>query len=136
MARASNVRSPTRARVGRGYTRAVSAVLQIVLGVLVLAGLAYWLRGFTRPVRRAYKQARELVETARSGFDATRPTRASRDPRVVDVTPRQTPNIVCPACGDTLNDAQLRALRERNVRCPGSSRVSRACPYYGQRDLN
>ncbi len=110
---------------------------QIVLGVLVLAGLAYWLRGFTRPVRRAYRQARELVETARrSGFDPARPTRANRDPRVVDVAPRQSQSTICPACGDALNDAQVRALRARNVRCPGSSRVSRACPYYGERDLN
>ena len=113
----------------------MAVVIQIVLGVLVLAGLAYWLRGFTRPVRRAYRQARELVATARrSGVD-TGPNRANRDPRVVDVTPKSQ-SIVCPACGDTLNDAQVRALRARNVRCPGSSRVSRTCPYYGERDLN
>jgi hypothetical protein len=117
----------------------VSAVLQIVVGVLVLAGLGYWLRGFTRPVRRAYRQARDLVGTVRrvrSGFDTARPERADRDPRVVDVTPRQDLGIICPACGDRLNDAQVRALRARNVRCPGSSRVSRPCPYYGERDLN
>jgi hypothetical protein len=83
----------------------VSVVLQIVIGVFVLAGLGYWLRGFARPAQRAYRQARDLA-------------------------------VVCPACGDRLNDAQLRALRDRNVRCPGSSRVSRPCPYYGERDLN
>jgi hypothetical protein len=116
----------------------VNAVLQIVVGALVLAGLGYWLRGFMRPVRRVYHQARDLVGTARrvrSSFE-THPEGANRDPRVVDVTPRQDLGIVCPACGDRLNDAQVRALRDRNVRCPGSSRVSRPCPYYGERDLN
>jgi hypothetical protein len=117
----------------------VNVVIQIVVGVLVLAGLGYWLRGFSRPAQRAYRQARELVGTvrrARSSFDASRPDRANRDPRVVDVKPKQDLGIVCPACGDRLNDAQVRALRDRNVRCPGSSRVSRPCPYYGERDLN
>jgi hypothetical protein len=115
----------------------VGIAFQIVLGLLVLAGLAYWLRGFTRPVRRAYRQARELVATARrASFDPARPGRQPRDPRVVDVAPYQSQNTVCAACGDTLNEAQVRALRARNVRCPGSSRVARTCPYYGERDLN
>ncbi len=117
----------------------MSVVLQIVIGVLVLAGLGYWLRGFARPAQRAYRQARDLVGTARrvrSSFDASRPDRVNRDPRVVDVKAKPDLAIICPACGDRLNDAQMRALRDRNVRCPGSSRVSRPCPYYGERDLN
>ena len=42
----------------------------------------------------------------------------------------------CPACGDTLNEAQIRALQAKSVRCPGANRVGQACPFYGERTLN
>jgi hypothetical protein len=142
----------------------VGLIWQFLIGVVVLIGLGFWLRGYWKPLRRAYQHARSLYQAARrvrtefetvgSGRssrperDPSRPerdpSRPERDPRVVDVSPRPekqvgkqpTTSLICPVCNDSLNEAQLRALRSRSVRCPGSSRVGRACPYYGERELN
>ncbi len=132
-------------------------IWQFLIGVVVLVGLGFWLRGYWKPLRRAYQRARSLYQTARrvrtefetvgsgrSSRPERDPSRPERDPRVVDVSPRPekqpgkqpTTSLICPVCNDRLNEAQLRALRSRSVRCPGSSRVGRACPYYGERELN
>ena len=42
----------------------------------------------------------------------------------------------CYTCGDVLNEAQVRALQSKSVRCPGSNRVGKSCPFYGERTLN
>ena len=124
-------------------------IWQFLIGIVVLIGLGFWLRGYWKPLRRAYQRARGLYQTARrvrTEFETVSSGRASRperDSRVVDVSPRpekqagrQSTSLICPICNDSLNEAQLRALRSRSVRCPGSSRVGRACPYYGERELN
>jgi hypothetical protein len=52
------------------------------------------------------------------------------------VAPAVAAQQQCPACGDSLNEAQIRALQAKSVRCPGSGRVGQTCPFYGERTLN
>jgi hypothetical protein len=120
--------------------------LELVLILAVMVGLLFWMRGFSR-IRRTFRQARSIFDTAkRIRLEVGRVSNPqgnhgprSRDARTVDVTARSesaSPVTICPVCGDRLNDAQKRALFTRSVRCPGSSRVDRECPYYGERTLN
>lgn len=116
--------------------------LEFVLAVAVLVGLLFWMRGFQR-IRRTIRQARNVFDTARRirvGLEGrgAAPNPRARDARTVDVTARSDsgPVTTCSVCGDAINDAQMRALRGRSVRCPGSNRVGRECPFYGERTLN
>ena len=127
-------------------------IFELVIGLALLVWLAYWLRGYFPPVRRAFLQARQaflMFQKVRnvikngipnqnfpgSDFSKQRSNTASRG-KTVDVTAKNELKIVCPVCNDALTDAQVLALRSRSLRCPGSSRVSRDCPFYGGRDLN
>lgn len=116
------------------------SALELVVGLLVLAGLLYWFRGYAGPLRRGYRRARDLVRLyrrARTGLQtARRPPAPRRGPPTVDASARPAPQIVCPTCGDRLSAAQVDALRARTVRCPGSSRVGRPCPYQARQTLN
>lgn len=107
--------------------------LELVLGLALLAGLLYWMRGFWPPIARAGRRGRDLWRTYRRlAARSSRPAGAPRR-RVVDVTARRGPapggGSRCPACGDALSAAQVDALRSRSIRCPGSARVNRPCPY-------
>jgi hypothetical protein len=133
---------------------------EIILTLAILAGLGFWLRGYYAPVRRTVRRWRELIGQFRrlrqvftqgTRIDPRYPQAPQPREKVVDVhasrgserraapTREQVtaaPLHQCPACGDTLNEAQVRALQAKSVRCPGSSRVGQACPYYGERTLN
>ena len=115
-------------------------LLELALGLAILAGLAYWMRGFGPPIARAYRRGRDLWRTYRRVRTAlARPAGAPR-PRVVDADARRPAppagGTRCPECGDRLNAAQLEALRARSLRCPGSARVGRPCPYRDPAGLN
>ena len=127
-------------------------IFELVIGLALLVWLAYWLRGYFPPVRRAFLQARQAFlmfqkvrNVIKNGIpnqnfpgqnsSNSRSNTASRG-KTVDVTAKNELKIVCPVCNDALTDAQVLALRSRSLRCPGSSRMSRDCPFYGGRDLN
>jgi hypothetical protein len=138
--------------------------LEIILTLAILAGVGFWMRGYYAPARRTFLRWRELIGQFRRLRQMFTQAGSSRvDPRntwqsqprekVVDVhasrgQERRTapareqaapsaPQVQqCPACGDTLNEAQIRALQAKSVRCPGSNRVGQACPFYGERTLN
>jgi hypothetical protein len=122
-------------------------ILNLVIGLALLVWLAYWMRAYFAPLRRFWRQARgmyQMFTQARTmlknmgtnqNIPGARGSTASRG-KVVDVTAKNELKIVCPVCNDALSDAQILALRSRSLRCPGSSRVSRDCPFYGGRDLN
>jgi hypothetical protein len=113
----------------------------------LLVWLAYWLRAYFAPLRRFWRQARGMYQMftqartmlknmgSNQNIPNSRGSTASRG-KVVDVTAKNELKIVCPVCNDALTDAQVLALRSRSLRCPGSSRVARDCPFYGGRDLN
>lgn len=122
-------------------------IFELVIGLALLVWLAYWLRGYFAPLRRFWRQTRSMYQmfsqartmlrnaSANQNVPGGRTSTASRG-KVVDVTAKNELKIVCPVCNDALTDAQVLALRSRSLRCPGSSRVSRDCPFYGGRDLN
>jgi hypothetical protein len=121
-------------------------IVNIVIGLALLVWLAYWLRGYFAPLQRMWRQVRGMYQMftqartmlknmgSNQNIPGSRNT-ASRG-KVVDVTAKNELKVVCPVCNDALNDAQVLALRSRSLRCPGSSRMSRDCPFYGGRDLN
>jgi hypothetical protein len=127
-------------------------IFELAIGLALLVWLAYWLRGYFPPVRRAFLQARQaflMLQKMRNvikngipnqnfpgaDFSTTRGAATTRG-KTVDVNAKTELKIVCPVCNDALSDAQVLALRSRSLRCPGSARVSRDCPFYGGRDLN
>jgi hypothetical protein len=133
----------------------VRFLLNLLLFLAVLGVLMYWFRGYAPQIRRSYQRLQNTIRLFRQARDTMRDVRAGRfnprgfDPgnfnprpssdagrqgKVVDVTATQF-KVVCPTCGDSLTEAQTIALRQRTVRCPGSSRVGQECPYYG-RSLN
>ena len=124
-------------------------LVNLILFLAVLALIAWWFRGYYPQLRRNYQRLREtvrliskaraVVRDVRSGRVnpqdfmrdvGTVRSRAAGDAKTVDVTPAGF-KVVCPACGDSLSEAQTNALRVRGLRCPGSSRVQKECPYYG-----
>jgi hypothetical protein len=138
---------------------------EIILTLAILFGLGFWMRGYYAPARRTFLRWRELIgqfQRLRQMFTQgsvsrvdPRNTQAPRPrEKVVDVYASRgqerwaapareqaagpvAPQVQqCPACGDTLNEAQIRALQAKSVRCPGSNRVGQACPFYGERTLN
>lgn len=130
------------------------SLFNILIFLAVLGVLAWWFRGYTPGIRRAWRRARDTwrflsrvrgaVRDARAGrFDpqnfAPQPPRdrskGTVEAQAVDVQPVAALRLVCPTCGDALSEAQVGALRTRNVRCPGAARIGRECPYYG-RSLN
>jgi hypothetical protein len=114
----------------------------------VLIVIAWWFRGYWPGLRRNYQRLRDTLRLLRRARAVIRDARAGRvnpqdfmrdvgtarsragDAKTVDVTPAGF-KVVCPACGDSLSEAQTNALRVRGLRCPGSSRVQKECPYYG-----
>jgi hypothetical protein len=128
----------------------VRLLLNIVLFLLVLGVFVYWFRGYAPQIRRGWARLQNTIRLFRRAREAVRDVRGgrfnprdfttggsgtfSRSGKVVDVKATQF-KVVCPTCGDSLTEAQTTALRQRSVRCPGSSRVQQECPYYG-RSLN
>jgi hypothetical protein len=129
--------------------------VNLVLFVAVFAVIAWWFRGYGPQLRRSFIRLRDTVRFFRrasttfrdirqgnargGGFNPEDFMRGSRSgsraqEKVVDVTATQF-KVVCPTCGDSLTEAQTNALRSRSLRCPGSGRVGRECPFYG-RSLN
>jgi hypothetical protein len=78
-------------------------------------------------------QPREKVVDVHASRGQERRAAPSREQAAAPVAPQVQQ---CPACGDTLNEAQIRALQAKSVRCPGSNRVGQTCPFYGERTLN
>jgi hypothetical protein len=138
-------------------------LVNLVLFVAVLAVIAWWFRGYGPQLRRSFIRLRDTVRFFRrasatfrdlrqsgsrggstgggagGGFNPEDFMRGARpgsraQEKVVDVPATQF-KVVCPTCGDSLTEAQTNALRSRSLRCPGSSRVGRECPFYG-RSLN
>ncbi len=133
-------------------------LINLLLFVAVIGVIAYWFRGYSPQIRRAYVRLRDTVRFFRRARDLIRDTQGGRfnpqrsggfetgfNPqdfkakdfrKTVDVSASQVSTaqfkVVCPVCGDSLTEAQTIALRQRSVRCPGSSRVGQACPYYGK----
>jgi hypothetical protein len=137
--------------------------LEIILTLAILAGVGFWMRGYYAPARRTFLRWRELIGQFRRlrqmfmqpGTMRPDPSRRQAQPRekVVDVhasrgterrgvapreqaVPEEPKARNCYTCGDLLNDAQIRALQAKSVRCPGSNRVGKSCPFYGERTLN
>ena len=137
--------------------------LEIIMTLAILAGVGFWMRGYYAPARRTFlrwgeligqfRRLRQMFTQAGSSRVDPRNTRAQPREKVVDVyasrgqerrvapTREQAappaPEVQqCSICADTLNEAQVRALQAKSVRCPGSNRVGQACPYYGERTLN
>ena len=129
----------------------------------ILAGLGFWLRGYFAAARRSFLRWRELIgqfRRLRQMFMQSPTMRADPNARqaqprekVVDVhasrgserrgavpreqaAPEEPKARNCYTCGDLLNEAQIRALQAKSVRCPGSNRVGKTCPFYGERTLN
>lgn len=138
--------------------------LEIILTLAILAGVGFWMRGYYAPMRRTFLRWRELIGQFRrlrqmftQGSISRVDPRNAQTPRprekVVDVyasrgterraaptrepvVPEQPKARNCYTCGDVLNEAQVRALQSKSVRCPGSNRVGKSCPFYGERTLN
>lgn len=131
----------------------VRVLVNLILFFTVLGVIAWWFRGYGPQLRRNYQRLRDTVRMIAKARAVIRDARAGRGPmnaqdfmrdvstaqsprggrgdaKTVDVTPTGF-KVVCPACGDSLSEAQTNALRARGLRCPGSSRVQKECPYYG-----
>jgi hypothetical protein len=127
----------------------VRVLVNLILFLAIFAVIAWWFRGYWPGLRRSYQRLRDTVRVISKARAVVRDVRSGRvnpqdfmrdvgtarsqrggDAKTVDVTPAGF-KVVCPACGDSLSEAQTNALRMRGVRCPGSSRVGRECPYYG-----
>jgi hypothetical protein len=136
---------------------------EIILTLAILAGVGFWMRGYYAPARRTFLRWRELIGQFRrlrqmftqAGTVRGDPNARPVQPRekVVDVhasrgterrgtpsreqaVPEEPKARNCYTCGDVLNEAQIRALQAKSVRCPGSNRVGKTCPFYGERTLN
>ena len=124
-------------------------LVNLILFLTVLGVIAWWFRGYGPQIRRNYQRLRDTVRMISKARAVVRDVRSGRvnpqdfmrdvstvrsrgggDAKTVDVTPAGF-KVVCPTCGDSLSEAQTNALRVRGVRCPGSSRVQKECPYYG-----
>ncbi len=81
-------------------------------------------------------QPREKVVDVHASRGQERRAAPTREPAVPTRDQVAAKSQQCPACGDTLNEAQIRALQAKSVRCPGSNRIGQACPFYGERTLN
>jgi hypothetical protein len=138
--------------------------LEIILTLAILAGVGFWMRGYYAPARRTFLRWRELIGQLRrlrqmftqagaSRFDPRNTRQAQPREKVVDVhasrgqerrtaptreqaVPTSPEVRNCYTCGDVLNELQVRALQAKSVRCPGSNRVGKSCPFYGERTLN
>jgi hypothetical protein len=77
-------------------------------------------------------QPREKVVDVHASRGQERRTAPTREQAVAE----QPKVRNCYTCGDVLNEAQVRALQSKSVRCPGSNRVGKSCPFYGERTLN
>ena len=136
---------------------------EIILTLAILIGVGFWMRGYYAPARSTFLRWRELIgqfrrlrqmftQAGSSRMDP-RSTRAQPREKVVDVhasrgqerrsAPTREQAVAeqpkvrnCYTCGDVLNEAQVRALQSKSVRCPGSNRVGKSCPFYGERTLN
>ena len=127
----------------------VRVLVNLILFLVVLGVIAWWFRGYWPQLRRNYQRLRDTVRLISKARTVMRDARAGRgqmnaqdfmrnvntsrprgDAKTVDVTPAGF-KVVCPVCGDSLSEAQTNALRVRGLRCPGSSRVQKECPYYG-----
>ena len=127
----------------------VRVLVNLILFMAVLGVIAWWFRGYWPGLRRNYQRLRDTIRLLQRARTAMRDARAGRgrvtaqdfmrdvntsrprsDAKTVDVTPAGF-KVVCPVCGDSLSEAQTNALRVRGLRCPGSSRVQKECPYYG-----
>jgi hypothetical protein len=137
---------------------------EIILTLAILIGLGFWMRGYYAPARRTFLRWRELIgqfrrlrqmftQAGSSRVDPRNMRQAPPREKVVDVhaargterraTPSREAAVAeqpkvrtCYTCGDVLNEAQVRALQSKSVRCPGSGRVGKSCPFYGERTLN
>lgn len=122
-------------------------LVNLILFLAVIAVIAWWFRGYWPGLRRNYQRLRNTVRMISKARAVVRDIRtgrvnpqdfmrnvssagSQRDAKTVDVTPTGF-KVVCPICGDSLSEAQTNALRVRGVRCPGSVRVQKECPYYG-----
>ncbi len=125
-------------------------LVNLILFLAVLAVIAWWFRGYWSGLRRNYQRLRDTVRMISKARTVMRDARAGRgamnaqdfmrdlnsarsqrgDAKTVDVTPAGF-KVVCPTCGDSLSEAQTNALRVRGLRCPGSGRTQKECPYYG-----
>ena len=125
-------------------------LVNLILFFVVLGVIAWWFRGYWPGLRRNYQRLRDTVRLIAKARTVMREVRTGRGPvnvqdfmrdartprprsdaKTVDVTPAGF-KVVCPACGDSLSEAQTNALRVRGLRCPGSSRTQKECPYYGR----
>ncbi len=105
--------------------------MEIIVSVVLVAGLAYWMRGYSpkRQIKKQTETKNGFEEFMRHGQLVKREI-----PRFEE--PARARHTVCETCGDPLNDAQLTALRGRDLACPGGKRVGKPCPYWGERTLN
>ena len=114
-------------------------LIYILVTLAVLAAIAYWFRGYVPGMRSSFARLRgfwQLIQGMRQGLRGRGPNpsgRTSGPSRVIDVEPiiksGSSKKEQCRVCGDSLSSAQLSALGQNDIRCTGSSRVGKACPY-------
>jgi|GEM_PF-1872989 len=129
----------------------MNMLIYVLVTLVVLGAVAYWFRGYWPGIRTNYARARGFWQLfqglrGRSGGPNRgnqRGEQGGRFPgqsRVIDVEPTSVgpsskagqtagQKEKCRVCGDALSSAQLSALRQNDIRCTGSSRVGKACPY-------
>ena len=134
----------------------MDTLIYILVTLAILVAVAYWFRGYWPGIRTHYARARgfwQLFQGLRGRSGGQRRGGQSREgqsgrfpgqSRVIDVEPTSVgpsskasqiagqatgQKEKCRVCGDALSSAQLSALRQNDIRCTGSSRVAKACPY-------
>ncbi len=126
----------------------MNTLIYILVTLAILGVVAYWFRGYWPGIRTNYARARGFWQLfqglrGRSGGQSrggqSRGDQSGRFPgqsRVIDVEPtsvspssKAARKEQCRVCGDALSSAQLSALGQNDIRCTGSSRVGKACPY-------
>ena len=124
----------------------MNTLIYILVTLAILGVVAYWFRGYWPGIRTNYARVRgfwQLFQGLRGRSGGQGGKQGGRFPgqsRVIDVEPTSvSPSSKasqaagqkekCRVCGDALSSAQLSALGQNDIRCTGSSRVGKACPY-------
>ncbi len=121
----------------------MNTLIYILVTLMVLGAVAYWFRGYWPGIRLSYTRARGFwqlfqgLKGRSSGRGTGQTGRFPGGSRVIDVEPTSvgpssktaSKKEQCRTCGDALSSAQLSALRQNDIRCTGSGRVGKACPY-------
>ena len=121
----------------------MDTLIYVLVTLVLLGAVGYWFRGYWPGIRTNYARARGFWQLFQGLRGRSGPGRSGgqggRFPggsRVIDVEPtsvgpssKAARKEQCRVCGDALSSAQLSALRQNDIRCTGSSRVGKACPY-------